>query len=176
MVTAMRLLVLMGVSGSGKTTVGQCLAARNNAAFFDADDFHPPANVEKMAAGMPLDDHDRAPWLARLRREVIDAVPPGGLAVLACSALKRAYRLQLGVGANGVALVYLQADPRVLERRIESRAGHFMKAGMLASQLAALEPPDADEGVTVEAREGEEATAIAIESALRLRSGPMRPD
>jgi gluconokinase len=165
----------MGVSGSGKTSVGKCLAERNHGRFHDADDFHPPANIAKMASGVPLDDHDRAPWLARLRREVVDA-PADGLTVLACSALKRVYREKLGVGTDGVALVNLAVDPVVLERRLEHRAGHFMKAGMLASQLATLEAPAAAEGMTLEIRNNVEGTAIAIEDALNLRSRSTRPE
>lgn len=176
MLAAMRVLVLMGVSGSGKTTVGRCLASRNHAAFFDADDFHPPHNIAKMAAGTALDDNDRAPWLARLRREVVDAAPPDQLTVLACSALKRAYRQKLGVGSDGIALIFLKVEPAILQRRLEARSGHFMKSALLASQLATLEPPAAEEGFTVEIQEGAEATVISIERVLNLRSPSQAPD
>src|SRR5687768_3168385 len=130
-----RIILLMGVAGCGKSTIGALLAARNGGHFRDADDFHPPANLAKMAAGTPLNDADRAPWLARLREEVIDATPPGQLTVLACSALKKSYRSQLGVGTPGVALVYLKGNPALLASRLAGRANHFMKAGMLDSQL-----------------------------------------
>ena len=156
----------MGVAGCGKSTVGALLASRNGGRFHDADDFHPPANIAKMATGIPLDDSDRAPWLARLRKEVIDAAPADGFSVLACSALKKSYREQLGIGTSGVVLVYLKGDAATLAARLAGRAGHFMKSGMLESQLATLEEPSADEGITIgiEASVGE--TVTAIESAL----------
>lgn len=169
-----RVIIVMGVAGSGKSTVGAWLAARLGGAFFDADDFHPPANVAKMAAGIPLDDADRAPWLARLRREVVD--PPGGPRVLACSALKRAYRRQLGAGTPGVALVYLQGSPALLGTRIAARSGHFMKPGMLASQLATLEEPGPDEGVTVSIDASPECVGFAAAAALGLHFPPRPPE
>ncbi len=144
-----RVIVVMGVSGSGKSTVGILLAANNHGVFHDGDDFHPEANVRKMAAGHPLDDTDRAPWLARLREEIIDHAPETGLTVLACSALKKRYRDALGIGGNGVALVYLAGGEEILSERMDHRIGHYMKIGMLTSQLEALEPPAADEGFTV---------------------------
>ena len=165
-----RVVVVMGVAGSGKTTVGNLLASRNGGNFYDADDFHPPANIAKMASGMPLDDDDRAPWLARLREEVIDITPPGTLAVLACSALKKAYREQLGVGKMGVALVFLDGSADTLAARLEARPGHFMKAGMLTSQLATLEKPDEDEGVTVSIDQPMEEVVGEIERLLGARS------
>jgi len=164
-----RVVIVMGVAGSGKSTVGLLLAARNGGKFHDADDFHPPANIAKMAAGTPLDDADRTPWLERLRSEVVDATPAGGFTVLACSALKYSYRERLGVGSSGVALAYLHGKTEMLASRLASRTGHYMKAGMLESQLATLETPSADEGVTVgiEASPGE--IVQAIETALGLR-------
>lgn len=156
----------MGVAGSGKTTVGELLASRNGGKFHDADNFHPDANIEKMAAGIPLDDADRAPWLARLRTEVVDATPAGCLAVIACSALKKSYRAALGVGTEGVVLVYLKADAPTLSLRLEERAGHFMKAGMLDSQLKILEEPDASEGFTVDMGLPLDETVLSIESVL----------
>lgn len=163
-----RMIIIMGVAGSGKSTVGKMLATRSGGSFHDADDYHPAANISKMATGIPLDDADRAPWLARLRREVIDAAPIGNTTILACSALKRAYREVLGGGTAGVALVYLKGDAATLAKRLENRAGHYMKADMLASQLAALEEPSSEEGLIL----GIDATAMeivkAIESALGL--------
>ena len=161
-----RVILLMGVAGCGKSTVGALLAARLDGHFHDADDFHPPANIEKMAAGIPLDDADRAPWLARLREEVVDRAPSGCLTVLACSALKKRYREQLGGGTPGVALVYLKGGPALLAERLASRPGHFMKTGMLDSQLAALEEPVPDEGFTVDIDAPAEEIAAVIESAL----------
>ncbi len=144
-----RVVIVMGVSGCGKSTVGASLAATHHGKFHDADDFHSAANIAKMAAGHPLDDADRAPWLATMRHEVVDAAPAGSLTVLACSALKKSYREQLGVGTPGVALVYLHGDAATLTRRLQSRHGHYMKAGMLESQLATLEVPSQDEGISV---------------------------
>ncbi|MCB1132756.1 MAG: gluconokinase [Verrucomicrobiae bacterium] len=142
-----RVIVLMGVAGSGKSTVGLALAEKLGARFVDADDFHPPANVEKMSSGVPLDDADRRPWLDAMRREVIEAATEK--TVLACSALKRTYRKRLGVDGPDVGLVYLAGSRELLWKRISGRDGHFMKPEMLDSQLDALEEPDADEGTAV---------------------------
>jgi len=144
-----RVFIVMGVAGSGKSTIGAQLAHRLGAGFADADDFHPEANIMKMAAGIPLDDADREPWLDRLRREVIDATPAGKRSVLACSALKKRYRERLGVGSPGIRLIYLKGDAALLAERLASRPSHFMKAGMLESQLAVLEEPLPDEGLTL---------------------------
>ena len=141
--------MIMGVAGSGKTTVGSMLAARNHGVFFDADAFHPPSNVEKMAAGIPLNDIDRAPWLDRLKNEIIDSAMPGQLTVLACSALKKSYRERLGVGSPGIRLFHLESSQGDLLQRLQERSGHFMKAEMLASQIATLEVPDQSEGIVV---------------------------
>ncbi len=132
----------MGVAGSGKTTLGQALAAAIGFRFEDADAHHPPSNVAKMAAGVPLDDADRAPWLALLATMVERAIADGTGLVLACSALRHQYRVMLGVGRREVALVHLVAPAHVLAARLEQRAGHFMPASLLGSQLAALETPD----------------------------------
>ncbi len=149
-------MIVMGVAGSGKSTIGARLAARLGAEFYDADDFHPAANIAKMAAGIPLDDEDREPWLERLKKELIDATGPGKQAVVACSALKKVYRERLGVGDGGVRLIYLRGDADLLAERLANRAGHFMKPGMLESQLAALEEPSASEGMTVNIEVGVE--------------------
>ncbi len=133
----------MGVCGSGKTTLGRALAAARHCTFLDGDQLHPPANIAKMAAGTPLTDDDRAPWLAAIRRAIDVALDEGSRLVVTCSALKRAYRQTLGVNRSGIAAVLLTADPDTLRRRLEARRGHFMKPGMLESQLATLEPPDA---------------------------------
>ncbi|MCU0748441.1 MAG: gluconokinase [Akkermansiaceae bacterium] len=144
-----RVIIIMGVAGAGKSTVGAHLAQRLGGCFHDADAYHPPGNIAKMASGQPLNDQDRAPWLKRMREEVVDPAPPGKLALLACSALKAHYRKQLGLGTPGVALVYLKGDSATLQRRLELRESHFMKSGMLASQLATLEEPADFEGITV---------------------------
>lgn len=134
-------IVLMGVAGVGKTTIGTILAERLGWRFIDGDDFHPPANIAKMADGIPLDDDDRAPWLMRLRREVIDPALSGNPAVLACSALKASYRKTLGIGEPGIAAVFLECDPATLAERLAGRTGHYLKPELLASQMEALEVP-----------------------------------
>jgi gluconokinase len=134
------ILVLMGAAGSGKSTIGRLLSERLKWPFFDGDDFHPPANVKKMAAGIPLTDEDRGPWLDALKNMVADWRNRGMNAVLACSALKHAYRERLGVGKE-TRLVYLKADRALLAERLGSRKGHFLPATLLASQLAILEEP-----------------------------------
>ncbi len=137
-------VVVMGVSGSGKTTVGRLLADRLGWDFYDADDFHPPANIAKMAAGVPLDDPDRLPWLAALHELIARSVAHQQPGVLACSALKDRYRQALQAGDGRVRLVYLKGDYALIEARMQARAGHYMKPEMLKSQFAALEePPDA---------------------------------
>ena len=163
-----RVIIVMGVAGCGKSTVGALLASRNGGSFYDADDFHPPANIAKMAAGEPLDDNDRAPWLERLRTEVIDAPLTGEMAVLACSALKKIYREQLSAGTSGVALVYLKGDAATLTSRLAARPNHYMKAGMLESQLAVLEEPSAAEGFTVGIESSVEEIVSSVEEAHGL--------
>lgn len=142
------LFVVMGVSGCGKTTVGQALAARLGCPFYDGDDFHPPANVAKMASGVPLNDEDRAPWLARLAGLLKQHEAKGETAVLACSALKQLYREQLRVSPE-VQFVYLAGSFDLIWQRMSQRANHYMKADMLRSQFAALEPPAAAEVIHV---------------------------
>jgi gluconokinase len=163
-----RVIIVMGVAGSGKSTIGAALADAVHGEFHDADDFHPAANIAKMAAGHPLDDADRAPWLATLRREVIDAAPAGTPTVLACSALKRAYRDELGVGTSGVALVYLEGSSETLTRRLSDRHGHFMRPEMLASQLASLEAPSPGEGLTISIVQPVDEIVRKIRSAFVL--------
>jgi len=145
----MQRVVVMGVSGSGKTTVGIALAARLGLRFVDADDLHPAANVAKMAAGTPLTDEDRWPWLAAVGDALAAADEPG--MVMACSALKRSYRDAIRARAEGAFFVHLTAPVAVLRDRIGHRASHFMPASLLDSQLATLEPLQADEhGATVD--------------------------
>ena len=141
-----RPVVVMGVSGSGKTTVGAALADALGLRFVDGDALHPAANVAKMAAGIPLDDADRAPWL-----DAVGAVLAAGPVVVACSALKRAYRDRLRAAAPDLELVFLDGSRELLASRMASRPGHFMPASLLDSQLATLEPPTVDEhSVTVD--------------------------
>ncbi len=135
-------IVLMGVSGSGKSTVGKELAGRLGWTYVEGDDFHPPANVEKMHAGMPLTDDDRKPWLAALRERMDLGASRGENIVLACSALKHAYQdyLQQHDPAH-IHYVYLEGTEEMIRQRLASRAGHFMNPNLLHSQFEALEPP-----------------------------------
>jgi len=133
------IVILMGVTGAGKTTVGRLLAGSLGAEFLDADDFHPPANVAKMRAGTPLDDADRAPWLARLNALLRSRAQTD--VVLACSALKARYRATLTEGLEAVRLVHLSGSRELLRERLLARRGHYMNPALLDSQLATLEPP-----------------------------------
>lgn len=138
------LIVVMGVAGSGKTTVAALLAGRLGAAFAEGDDFHSPANVEKMSSGVALTDEDRWPWLAGIRDWLAERARAGESAVVPCSALRRAYRDRLRE-AGPVRFVHLTGTQELLSGRIQGRAGHFMKPEMLTSQLATLEHLDDDE-------------------------------
>ncbi len=131
-------IVMMGVTGSGKTTIGRQLSTELGWKYYDADDFHPPFNVEKMSAGIPLDDADRIPWLETLRELVRNCLARGENAVLACSALKASYRQYLLMNEN-VRLVHLQGDYELIQGRLRSRRGHFMNPALLDSQFATLE-------------------------------------
>ena len=136
------IVLVMGIAGCGKTTVGQRLAAALGWPFFDADDLHPASNIAKMASGTPLDDADRAPWLALLRQLIDELSAAGTPAVLACSALKQSYRERLLGGCAGARVVYLQASRALLAQRLRERTHHFFPASLLDSQLAALEEPN----------------------------------
>jgi len=136
-----RFIIVMGVSGSGKTSVGKVLAEHLKWDFYDADDFHPPENVAKMAIGIPLDDSDRAPWLAALHDLISSSLKQNKSGVLACSALKERYRQQLMNGSDGVQLVYLKGSYDLIWSRMETRSDHYMKPQMLHSQFDALEEP-----------------------------------
>jgi gluconokinase len=138
------IVILMGVSGSGKTTIGHALSAATGCPFADADDFHSPENKQKMREGHPLTDADRGPWLQRLNEQILAWAQAGADAILACSALRRSYRDALVRGApeGVVRFVYLTAPEAVLRARMEARHGHYMPAALLPSQLATLEPPE----------------------------------
>jgi len=138
-------LIVMGVSGSGKTTVGEKLAARIGWRYEDADHFHPASNVAKMSAGQPLTDEDRWPWLKAIAAEIDRACAAGGHVVIGCSALKRAYRDVLMHGRTDIRLVYLDGTQSLIADRLSHRKGHFMPPGLLISQFATLEPPTPDE-------------------------------
>jgi gluconokinase len=136
------IVVLMGVSGSGKTTVGKLLAGRLGWHFVEADDYHPAANVEKMRAGVPLTDEDRRPWLASVKARIDEACARGENVVVACSALKHAYQEYLERDEpQCVEYVYLRGSPELIRQRLAARTGHFMNPNLLPSQFEALEPP-----------------------------------
>lgn len=157
------IVIVMGTTGSGKTTIGTLLAKRLGWEFADADDFHPPANVEKMKHGIPLTDADRMPWLEALHDQILQWNSEARSVVLACSALKQSYRDKLKAGAR-VRFVYLKGSYELFSERVLERKGHFAKQDLLASQFAALEEPT--DAVTVDARES--PTEIVAELASQL--------
>lgn len=165
---AAQVVIVMGVAGSGKTTVGTALAVALGWRFVDADDHHSPASVGKMARGEPLDDADRRPWLDDLHAIIEAALASGDGLVLACSALKAGYRARLApAGAGGrIRFVYLAGTPELFHARLAQRAGHFMKAAMLDSQLATLEPPA--DALEVDAALSVAAVVSRIRTALEL--------
>lgn len=159
-------IVVMGPSGAGKTTVGQRLAKALGWGFHDGDDLHPAANVEKMRRGDPLTDADRAGWLAAVRA-LIDALGArGDDGVIACSALRATHREVLARGRDDVRFVYLRVPPTELRRRLETRRGHFMHASMLPSQLATLEEPS--DAILVDGTRAPDQIADDVRAALRL--------
>ena len=137
----MTIIVLMGVSGSGKTTVGRLLSAQLGWKFYEADDYHSPASVEKMRGGVPLDDRDRGPWLERLRELLRDCLRRDESAVLACSALKERYREFLLIDER-VVLIFLKGDYQLIAGRLARRRDHYMNPSLLGSQFETLEEPD----------------------------------
>jgi gluconokinase len=166
-------IVVMGVSGAGKTTLAVALAARLGWPFQEGDALHPQANVEKMRAGIALDDADRMPWLAAIR-EWMDANRAAGISgVVSCSALKRRYRELLVGGASDVGFVFLDADRALLVERLERRVDHYMPASLLDSQLATLEPPSADEATIIDAALPTEVQVLRVLTALRLEDAEL---
>jgi gluconokinase len=161
-----RLILLMGVSGSGKSTVGRLLADRLDWEYHEADDFHSAANREKMAHGIPLDDNDRAPWLAAIRAAMEASVTAGRCAVFTCSALKEKYRRILADGLPSIILVHLSGDRALLLARMQGRGEHYMKPAMLDSQLAALEPPT--DALTLDISKPPEQLVAEIRRRLKL--------
>ena len=162
------MIIIFGVSGAGKTTVGKLLARELGWQFLEADDFHSAANIEKMRCGRPLTDEDRWPWLDRLRDQIEQLLSAGENAVLACSALKRAYRDRLRV-SNEVKLVFLRGDHALVERQLRRRRRHFMNLDLLQSQFDDLEEPHADEhALTVVLGRTPEEIVEEIEAKLHL--------
>ncbi len=161
-------IVVMGVSGAGKTTLALALAARLRWPFQEGDALHPEANVAKMRAGIALDDADRAPWLAAIRAW-IDANRVAGISsIVSCSALKRGYRTLLAGDASDVRFVFLAGDRALLADRLANRVDHYMPTSLLDSQLAALDPPSADEALIIDAALPTDAQVARVLAALRL--------
>jgi gluconokinase len=169
------IVILMGVAGAGKTAVGERLAARLGWRFLDADDFHPQANVRKMAAGEPLADEDRWPWLAALREAMVAHERSGADAVVACSALKEAYRRYLLEGAPSARIVHLRGTRAVIEARLRGRQGHFMPVDLLASQLATLEEPTSAEAAIVDVDAELDVVVERVMDALRSSTAAPAP-
>jgi len=155
-------IVVMGVSGSGKTTVGRRLAERLSWPFYEGDNLHPPENVQKMSDGQPLTDEDRRPWLERIAHLIAEQLARGQSAIVASSALKRSYRERLRQGRENVVFVHLQGEFDLIRQRMQAREDHFMGVEMLRSQFEALEPPAAGEAITVSAAPGVEAIVAKI--------------
>jgi gluconokinase len=160
------IFVIMGVSGSGKTTVGEMLAGRLGCGFSDADGFHTQANKDKMARGIALDDDDRRPWLEALRAAIVARERAGESHVFACSALKKRYRQTLRDGDDNVVFVFLNGTAEVIASRLSSRRGHFFDPHLLSSQFETLEAPDEQEAMIMDVREP--ATAIIDKIISRL--------
>ncbi len=165
-------VVVMGVSGSGKTTVATALARRLDWEFGEGDDHHPKANVEKMRAGIPLDDDDRRPWLQELAAWIRERETDGRCSVLTCSALKRSYRDLLREGNDGVWFTHVDVPEDVLAERLNSRTGHYMPPSLLTSQLATLQPLEPDEaGITVPGTADPDEVVDSILRALARERG-----
>jgi gluconokinase len=158
-------VIIMGATGAGKTTIGTMLAARLNWQFADADTFHPPANIEKMSKGIPLNDADRAPWLAAMRKAILEWIAAGNNVVLACSALKQGYREELRASPE-VKIVYLKGTYALFAGRIRHRHGHFAGEGILAGQFVDLEEPE--DTITVDAAKSPEEIVAEIRKHLAL--------
>ena len=162
------IVIVFGVSGAGKTTIGKLLAEQLGWQFYEADDFHPRPNIEKMRSGRPLTDEDRWPWLERLRQQIARSITAKDNAVLACSALKRAYRDRLRV-SDDVTFVFLRGDYALIAEQLRHRRGHFMNPELLRSQFADLEQPEPDEDVlTTELGRTPQELVEDIKTKLRL--------
>ncbi len=162
-----RILVVMGVSGSGKSTVAAALAKNLGWTFAEGDDFHSPENVAKMHSGTPLTDEDRMPWLESIAAWIAARLGSGQSGIITCSALKRTYRDLLSAGRPGVLFVYLKGSPAVMAEHLAGRHGHFMPSSLLASQFETLEEPDLDEPVLT-MDDDRPVEAIVSEIVVRL--------
>ena len=162
------IVVVFGVSGAGKTTIGKLLADDLGWQFYEADDFHPRANIEKMRNGLPLTDADRGPWLERLREQITRSLAAKENAVVACSALKRKYRERLHV-SNDVKFVFLRGDYALIEKQLRRRSGHFMNPALLKSQFTDLDEPASNEDVlTIDLGRTPQELVAEIKAKLRL--------
>ena len=159
------IVLLMGVSGVGKTTIGQALAEALGWRFLDADDFHPPENVAKMAVGIPLDDTDRQPWLAKMNEELLKLQSGGSSAVLGCLGLKESYREQLARGVEDLEVAYLHGEFALIQERMNGRRHRFMPSTLLQSQFAALEPPE--QAISVDVSASIEKSVSVIKAQLK---------
>jgi gluconokinase len=164
------IVVVMGPAGAGKSSVAGRLAQRLAWPFVEGDTFHPPSNIEKMRSGHPLDDDDRRDWLAALAQQIARWREAGVSGVLTCSALKRAYRDRLRSADPELVIVYLEADEALLRHRVSGRSGHYMPPQLVASQLAALEPPGPEEGpIVLDARAPLERLIDSAAAAIAAR-------
>jgi gluconokinase len=154
------IIIVMGVAGSGKSTVGALLAGRLGWPYAEADDFHPMSNVDKMAAGQPLTDADRRPWLEAIARWIDERRAAHEHAVVSCSGLRRSYRDMLRAGRPEVRVAFLEGSRELILQRMVARHGHFMRATMLDSQFASLEPPEPDEDILTVGIESDPATIV----------------
>ncbi|MCY7368983.1 MAG: gluconokinase [Chamaesiphon sp.] len=162
-------IILIGVSGSGKTSIGRALSVLTGYSFLDADDYHSPENIAKMSRGEQLTDADRLPWLSALSQVIASQVQQGEQTIWACSALKKAYRSQLAqANLSSIHFVYIKVAPELLEMQIEQRQGHFMSPKLLLSQLATLEEPTADEAtiIPVQTETSPQIIALYIQNKL----------
>jgi gluconokinase len=170
------ILIVAGVAGCGKTTIGALIAGRLRWRFADADTFHPEANVAKMRAGIPLTDADREPWLQAITDWMDERIAADQSAVVTCSALKRAYRDRLLAGRPAATMIFLQVSKEVLDKRLTSRPGHFFRQNLLDSQLATLEPPGPGERVQSVLAEGDPAQTAAKVIATLWPNGEPNPE
>jgi gluconokinase len=159
-------VIVMGVTGAGKTTIGHALARSLGWEFHDGDDLHTEANKRKMHRGIPLDDSDRAPWLSAIRKLILSMLAEGRDGVVACSALKQSYRDELVVDPNSVKVVYLEGSKDLIADRLRNRSGHFMNPDLLQSQIDTLEEPR--DAIVVDAASAPEAIVSAVRARLAL--------